>query len=1011
MQTSISRFFAPKANTSKRARVDEPSSLQSSQNANHSNVDTSVVDLTEDLGNDTRSSLHAGTKRSSADAGLDLDSQPVDTPADTPADTAADTAAVRVALKAILTKPKPTYTQSEIPEKKVSHSGKDKTKYTPLELQVVELKKDPDYNDCLLMVECGYKIRFFGDDAEKASKVLSIYAHKDHNFMVASIPTYRVYVHMQRLIAAGCKVALVRQSETAAMRKSSKASSSTTFSRKVVGIYSPSLPIEADDLNIADLLTSGRSSQPTQHASKQASSDPSGKATGTTAMAAYLKGNESAGQPADAQAGSDNEDDDLQQDEDADDVVMEEICLLASIFVEFESIPYDNNDFGAENDSEIGGSSDCTRASMQARLNGDEKPKPGGWVRVSIISLNVRSRTVEMETLELLNTPSSLELILDTLDVIRPVEVIIPENIDYRVKRLLAKRARSGSNRVAEPNEGNRYILRVEEKAVGYRDILRDNTCTGSDLPSDLSPNWGLKLEPFHQINIMVLSKHLKDVGRPALLEGSCPIGIDLDDGNGAGASDGISKSDVDDGDSTASERVTINNTPGHMNSTSTAVSTGKTKPAIRKTSFRLDPVTAKDLDIFSVTNRVPEFESLDAKHTDGYDQGEYSNSSTQPKTFGKRNSPFSGSLFGLLDHCKSAKGKAVLRSWLQHPLMCANEIRKRQDFVGWVLRESKSTSAAAAFIAACKDILHGYGDMQSELTGLKLSRLSPKRTCALLTFAMKLQALEDSYNQMQSSPTILAKKFSNIGLKSVYTVAAKYISMLDKCSAENDDYIHTLTPRARQELFMDFDGFFKLRDDTEQNIAECLKNIRAMLRMPTLEWKSLRSGFSALIEHLIELPIGHKTRIPDDWIVVNKTKQIVRYHTPEVLALQEQLQFIRDKMAEASKQAFTQFLQMVDRDLNAELSKVVSLLGELDAIFSLASVAQLPGYTKPEYESNDDDTVCITAARHPTGEQILQAKGDSFISNDVHLRSRFSERRCQVVTGPNMGGKSSYSR
>lgn len=73
------------------------------------------------------------------------------------------------------------------------------------------------------MVECGYRLRFFGDDALIAAKVhsiyfflkfflelsmqvLSIYAHKDHSFMVASVPTYRVQVHLRRLIAAGHKV-------------------------------------------------------------------------------------------------------------------------------------------------------------------------------------------------------------------------------------------------------------------------------------------------------------------------------------------------------------------------------------------------------------------------------------------------------------------------------------------------------------------------------------------------------------------------------------------------------------------------------------------------------------------------------------------------------------------------------------------------------------------------------------------------------------------------------------
>jgi len=68
--------------------------------------------------------------------------------------------------------------------------------YTPLEQQFIAIKAD--YPDALLFVECGYKYRFFGEDAEIASKVLNIGCFPDHNFMVASIPVHRLNVHLRR---------------------------------------------------------------------------------------------------------------------------------------------------------------------------------------------------------------------------------------------------------------------------------------------------------------------------------------------------------------------------------------------------------------------------------------------------------------------------------------------------------------------------------------------------------------------------------------------------------------------------------------------------------------------------------------------------------------------------------------------------------------------------------------------------------------------------------------------
>ncbi|RKO87846.1 hypothetical protein BDK51DRAFT_51553 [Blyttiomyces helicus] len=91
-----------------------------------------------------------------------------------------------------------------------------KSKYTPLEQRVLEIKAENP--DCLLLVEVGYKYRFFGDDAEIAAKELHIVAHLDHNMQTASIPVQRLHVHVAKLVQLGYKVGVVRQMETAALK-------------------------------------------------------------------------------------------------------------------------------------------------------------------------------------------------------------------------------------------------------------------------------------------------------------------------------------------------------------------------------------------------------------------------------------------------------------------------------------------------------------------------------------------------------------------------------------------------------------------------------------------------------------------------------------------------------------------------------------------------------------------------------------------------------------------------
>uniref|UniRef100_A0AAY4C5E5 DNA mismatch repair protein MSH3 n=1 Tax=Denticeps clupeoides TaxID=299321 RepID=A0AAY4C5E5_9TELE len=115
--------------------------------------------------------------------------------------------------------------------------------YTPLELQFMEIKEK--HRDALLCVECGYKYRFFGDDAETAAKELNIFCHPDHNFMTASIPAHRLFVHVRRLVSKGYKVGVVKQTETTAI-KASGATRSSLFTRELSALYTKSTLVGED---------------------------------------------------------------------------------------------------------------------------------------------------------------------------------------------------------------------------------------------------------------------------------------------------------------------------------------------------------------------------------------------------------------------------------------------------------------------------------------------------------------------------------------------------------------------------------------------------------------------------------------------------------------------------------------------------------------------------------------------------------------------------------------------
>uniref|UniRef100_A0A8C8JUD7 DNA mismatch repair protein MSH3 n=1 Tax=Oncorhynchus tshawytscha TaxID=74940 RepID=A0A8C8JUD7_ONCTS len=121
--------------------------------------------------------------------------------------------------------------------------GISKSGYTPLEQQYLQIKEQ--HKDALLAVECGYKYRFFGEDAEKAAKQLNIFCHLDHNFMTCSIPTHRLFVHVRRLVSQGHKVGVVKQTETSAI-KASGANKNTLFTRQLSALYTKSTLVGED---------------------------------------------------------------------------------------------------------------------------------------------------------------------------------------------------------------------------------------------------------------------------------------------------------------------------------------------------------------------------------------------------------------------------------------------------------------------------------------------------------------------------------------------------------------------------------------------------------------------------------------------------------------------------------------------------------------------------------------------------------------------------------------------
>ncbi|KAI3953537.1 hypothetical protein MKW92_005051 [Papaver armeniacum] len=233
---------------------------------------------------------------------------------------------------------------------------------------------------------------------------------------------------------------------------------------------------------------------------------------------------------------------------------------------------------------------------------------------------------------------------------------------------------------------------------------------------------------------------------------------------------------------------------------------------------------------------------------------------------------------------------------------------------------------------------------------------------------------------------------------------AANLLSVLNKDAASQGDL---------QNLFNVSSGHFpevaaaSTKVQMEKDKLDLLiSQYRKQLRMHNLEFLSV-SGST----HLIELPSD--MRVPSNWVKINSKKKTIRYHPPEVLKALDQLMLAKEELTVACRAAWDSFLDGVG-EYYAEFQAAVQALSALDCLHSLAILSRnkVNNYVRPVFVNEDEPVqIRISSGRHPiicsfVLDSILQ---DSSVPNDTNLHA--DEEYCQIITGPNMGGKSCYIR
>ena len=350
------------------------------------------------------------------------------------------------------------------------------------------------------------------------------------------------------------------------------------------------------------------------------------------------------------------------------------------------------------------------------------------------------------------------------------------------------------------------------------------------------------------------------------------------------------------------------------------------------------------------------------------------------------------GSLFWVLDRTQTRFGQRLLRKWVGRPLLDKARLEERSNAVS----ELKNGERTGAVEKLKRLLSKTKTDLEKSLIRIYYQKCTrPELSSVLQT----LQQIAQEYAHVKS--------VSDSGFESGLIGAAivlipqildsiiAYLERINPQAAKNDDKYAFFREECETELIGEHKTSIH-KIDEELNAHR--KDAAAKVKKKSVDYVTV-----AGIEYLIEIDNNYVKNVPASWIKVSGTKKVSRFHTPEVVHFIRERDQHREALAAACDSAFVDLLSEISSHYQ-DFRNCIQSLATLDCLMSLAEVASRPDYCKPEFV--EGTRIEVSSGRHPMIEQLLL---DSYVPNDIDLSP--DDTRVLLITGPNMGGKSSYVR
>ncbi len=338
--------------------------------------------------------------------------------------------------------------------------------------------------------------------------------------------------------------------------------------------------------------------------------------------------------------------------------------------------------------------------------------------------------------------------------------------------------------------------------------------------------------------------------------------------------------------------------------------------------------------------------------------------------------------LLSVLDTTSTAMGSRLLSRWLNRPLRCHKALTSRQQITAALMENYH--------FEALRDLFKNFGDLERILARLGLRSARPRDLAVLRDSLFLLPELQEQLGQLKSSPLALVAK--TIG------EFPEQVERLQLALEENPPVVI----REGGVIASGYDEELDELRNLSSNAGQFLIDLEIKEKQRT-GISTLKVGYNRVHGYYIEVSKSQASiEFPAEYIRRQTLKNAERFITPELKEFEDKVLSAKGKSLAREKQLYDELLETLAGPLNL-LQESAQAIAELDVLLSFAERAVNLNYCCPTL--SDTTGISIVGGRHPVVEQV---SSDSFVGNDVALDN---ESRMLIITGPNMGGKSTYMR